>query len=174
MGTQGILSPTQIADFEALNDYTFDSLFNYLQSLNNEAAIAFFIAFINNPYYGVPFAGPNNPVGCKLVVYKPNNPQFAKQGSVSSSTIMLKLNVDTIQTNAASLNRNNANLVFGESPETANILKNKAPTCNNPTIIRFQNKKACYLTPQYNLYRQQSQPAFNSNHFAQSPRNPLM
>ena len=174
MSSQGILTPTEITAFEALNDYTFDALFNYLQSLNNAVAIAIFINFINNPYYGVPFAGPNNPVGCKLVVYKPNNPQFAKQGSVSSSTRMLKLNVDTIQTNAASLNRNNANLVFGESPETANILKNKAPTCNNPTIIRFQNKKACYLTPQYNLYRQQSQPAFSSNHFAQSPRNPLM
>ena len=174
MSTQGILTPTEITAFEELNDYTFDALFNYLQGLNNAAAIAIFINFINNPYYGVPFAGPNNPVGCKLVVYKPNNPQFAKQGSVSSSTRMLKLNVDTIQTNAASLNRNNANLVFGESPETANILKNKAPTCNNPTIIRFQNKKACYLTPQYNLYRQQSQPAFSSNHFAQSPRNPLM
>jgi hypothetical protein len=171
MSTQGILTPTEITAFEALNDYTFDALFNYLQDLNNAAAIAIFINFINNPYYGVPFAGPNNPVGCKLVVYKPNNPQFAKQGSVSSSTRMLKLNVDTIQTNAASLNRNNANLVFAE---TANILKNKAPTCNNPTIIRFQNKKACYLTPQYNLYRQQSQPAFSSNHFAQSPRNPLM
>ena len=174
MGTQGILIPSEIAAFEALNVYTFDSLFNYLKGLNNEDAIVFFIDFINNPYYGVPFAGPNNPTGCKLVVYKPNNPQFAKQGSVSSSTRMLKLNVDTIQTNAASLNRNNVNLVFGESPETANILKNKAPTCNNPTTIRFQNKKSCYLTPQYNLYRQPSQSAFSSNHFAQSPRNPLM
>jgi hypothetical protein len=174
MGTQGILTPNQISAFEALNVYTFDALFNYLQGLNNEVAIAFFVDFINNPYYGVPFAGPNNPTGCKLVVYKPNNPQFAKQGSVSSSTRMLKLNVDTIQTNAASLNRNNVNLVFGESPETANILKNKAPTCNNPTTIRFQNKKSCYLTPQYNLYGIPSQSAFNTNHFAQSPRNPLM
>jgi hypothetical protein len=174
MANQTILSPTEIANFKALNNYTFDSLFNYLNSLNNESAIAIFIDFVNNPYYGVPFSGPNNPVGCKLVVYKPNNPQFAKQGSVSSSTRMLKLNVDTIQTNAASLNRNNANLVFGESPETANILKNKAPTCNNPAIIRFQNKKGCYLSPQYNLYRNTSQPAFSSNHFAQSPRNPLM
>jgi hypothetical protein len=178
MGTQGILTSEQIAAFEALNDYTFDALFNYLQGLNNEAAITFFIDFINNPYYGVPFAGPNNPVGCKLVVYKPNNPQFAKQGSVSSSTRMLKLNVDTIQTNAASLNRNNVNLVNSVNntvtPENTTIFKNKAPTCNNPPIIRFQNKKACYLTPQYNLYRQQTQPAFSSNHFAQSPRNPLM
>ena len=178
MGTQSILTPTQIADFEALNNYTFDSLFNYLKSLNNAEAITFFIDFINNPYYGVPFAGPNNPVGCKLVVYKPNNPQFAKQGSVSSSTRMLKLNVNTIQTNAASLNRNNVNLVNSVNntvtPENTTIFKNKAPICNNPPIIRFQNKKACYLTPQYNLYGIPSQSAFNTNHFAQSPRNPLM
>lgn len=178
MGSQSILTPTQIADFEALNNYTFDSLFNYLKSLNNAEAITFFIDFINNPYYGVPFAGPNNPVGCKLVVYKPNNPQFAKQGSVSSSTRMLKLNVNTIQTNAASLNRNNVNLVNSVNntvtPENTTIFKNKAPICNNPPIIRFQNKKACYLTPQYNLYGIPSQSAFNTNHFAQSPRNPLM
>jgi len=178
METEGILTPQEIVDFKALNDYTFDSLFNYLKGLNNEEAIVFFIDFINNPYYGVPFAGPNNPVGCKLVVYKPNNSQFAKQGAVSSSTRMLKLNVDTIQTNAASLNRNNVNLVNSinntVTPENTTIFKNKAPTCNNPPIIRFQNKKACYLTPQYNLYRNPTQSAFNSNHFAQSPRNPLM
>jgi hypothetical protein len=178
MDTQGILTLDEIVAFQSLNDYTFDSLFNYLKGLNNEAAIAFFIDFVNNPYYGVPLAGPNNPVGCKLVVYKPNNPQFAKQGSVSSSTRMLKLNVDTIQTNAASLNRNNVNLVNSVNntvtPENTTIFKNKAPTCNNPPIIRFQNKKACYLTPQYNLYGIPNQPAFSSNHFAQSPRNPLM
>ena len=178
MDTEGILTPEEIAAFEALNDYTFDSLFNYLQGLNNEAAIAFFIDFINNPYYGVPFAGPNNPVGCKLVVYKPNNPQFAKQGSVSSRTRMLKLNVDTIQTNAASLNRNNVNLANSVNntvtPENTTIFKNKAPTCNNPPIIRFQNKKACYLTPRYNLYGIPNQPAFSSNNFSQSPRTPLM
>ena len=178
MGSEGILTPDEIEAFKELNNYTFDSLFNYLKGLNDEEAIAFFIDFINNPYYGVPFAGPNNPVGCKLVVYKPNNPQFAKQGAVSSSTRMLKLNVDTVQTNAASLNRNNVNLVNSVNntvtPENTTIFKNKAPTCNNPIITRFQNKKACYLTPQYNLYRKPTQSAFNSNHFAQSPRNALM
>jgi hypothetical protein len=178
MGSEGILTPDEIEAFKELNDYTFDSLFNYLKGLNDAEAIVFFINFINNPYYGVPFAGPNNPVGCKLVVYKPNNPQFAKQGAVSSSTRMLKLNVDTVQTNAASLNRNNVNLVNSVNntvtPENTTIFKNKAPTCNNPIITRFQNKKACYLTPQYNLYRKPTQSAFNSNHFAQSPRNPLM
>lgn len=32
--------------------------------------------------------------GCSQVYYKPNNPQFAQQGAVSSSTRILKLNVD--------------------------------------------------------------------------------
>ena len=41
-----------------------------------------------------------NSKGCSQVYYKPNNPQFAKQGAVSSSTQILKLNVDTITTNA--------------------------------------------------------------------------
>ena len=165
MFNEHILSQPEITTFEALNVYTFNSLFNYLKALNNDSAITFYVDFINNPYYGVPFTGPNNPAGCKLVIYKPSNPQFAKQGSVSSSTRMLKLNVDTIQTNAASLNRNNVNLVNSVinsvSPENTAIFKNKAPTCNNPAIIRFQNKKACYLNPQYNLYRQPSQPPSN-------------
>jgi hypothetical protein len=129
--------------------------------LDNPEAIAVFVDFINNPYYGMPLAGPTNPAGCKLVVYKPNNPQFAKQGAVSSSTRMLKLNVETIQTNAA---RNNL----------SNLLKNKAAQCGNPQIIRYQNKKSCFLSPSYNLYGIPSQPPFSSNHFAQSPRNPLM
>ena len=174
----GILTPAEVEYFEDFYSYTFDSLFTYLLTLDDQAAIAFFVSFVNNPYYGVPLDGPNNPVGCKLVVYKPSNPQFAKQGAVSSSTRMLKLNVDTIQTNAASLNRDNVNLVNSVNntvtPKNTTIFKNKAPTCNNPTTIRFQNKKSCYITPQYNLYRQPFQPAFSSNHFAQSPRNPLM
>lgn len=179
MYNENILTEDQINDYKALKNYTFEGLFNYLNGLNEPDrtnSLNVFYNFISNPYSGVPLTGPSNPIGCKLVVYKPNNPQFAKQGSVSSSTRILKLNVDTIQTNAASLNRNNVNLVNGTnvSPETPFILKNKAPTCNNPPIIRYQNKKACYLSPQYNLYRIPTQPVFSSNHFAQSPVNPLM
>jgi len=148
MSSQGILTQLEINDFKALNLYTFNNLFNYLNSLNNEQAIALFVDFINNPYYGVPFAGVSNPVGCKLVVYKPNNSQFAKQGAVSSSTRMLKLNVDTIQTNAASLNRNNANLVYEVNntitPQNTTVFKNKAPKCNNQSLLRVQHPKSCF------------------------------
>ena len=136
---QSIITQQQYDDFNQTGNSNLDELFNYLNSLpaeNKVPALNAFVAFINNPYYGVPFSGPSNPIGCKLVVYKPNNPQYATQGSVDSSTRLLKLNVDTITTNAASIRSQ---------------LKNKAPTCNNPSIIRFQNKKSCFLNPTYNL-----------------------
>jgi hypothetical protein len=39
---------------------------------------------------------PIAPKGCGKVIYKPNNPQFAHQGAVSSSDRILKLTVDTV------------------------------------------------------------------------------
>jgi hypothetical protein len=130
----------------------------------------------------MPLSGPTNPRGCKLVIYKPNNSQFAKQGAVSSSTRNLKLNVDTIETNAASFNRNNANLSFAQingssKTEIPFILKNKSAPCNIPAIMPFQNKKACYLGEQYRTPISQPSPyrfypgtVFSSNHFNQEPR----
>lgn len=188
----GLLSQSQINEFNALNKYNFDELFIYLNGLpsdQSKAAILQFTAFINNPYYGVPFAGPSNPTGCKLTVYKPNNPQYAKQGAVSCSTRLLKLNVDTISTNAASIQRNNntggqlvtANeLNRGNDNNNPNIYKNKVQRCNAPpNIYPFQNKKVCYYSkslPEYQLPASQPSPyryypgtVFSSNHYSQSP-----
>jgi hypothetical protein len=169
----GILTQAQVTYYESLvNAYNFDTLFNYLNSLpanTKVRAIAEFESFINNPYWGIPFAGPSNPNGCKLTVYKPNNPQFAVQGAVDSSTRMLKLNVDTITTNAAAIHNKNSYV---------NYEKNKAPDCNSPTVFQFQNKKLCYYKslPQYQLPASQPSPyryyptaVFSSNHFSQSP-----
>jgi len=68
-------------------------------------------------------------------VYKPNNAQFAQQGAVSSSTRLLKLNVDTITTNAGSLY------------EIRNGLKQKTNEvyCEYPLNMRprFPNKQTC-------------------------------
>jgi hypothetical protein len=166
----GIIDSNQVTDFLNLKTPNFDELFNWLKSLPNSVrALAEFEAFINNPYWGVPFAGPSNPNGCKLTVYKPNNPQFAVQGAVDSSTRMLKLNVDTITTNSAAIhNRNNF----------VNYAKNKAPGCNTPTVFQFQNKKSCYYKtlPQYQVPVSQPSPyryfpgvITSSNHFSQSP-----
>lgn len=155
------------------------SIINGLPETFKIEANQLFLDYLNNPYNGVPFSGPSNSFGCKLTVYKPNNPQYAQQGAVSSSTRMLKLNVDTISTNAASFKRpipnvNVNDLNRGAIPEIPFILKNKAPKCNYSTLIRFQNKKSCYLGKEYNLNRIPTQPVFSSNHYAQSPVNPLM
>ena len=64
--------------------------------------------------------------GCKPVVYKPNNYKYAQQGAVSSSTRLLRLNVETI-------NRSSNN----------GALKNKVPKLCNPPVRQFQNKLAC-------------------------------
>jgi hypothetical protein len=39
----------------------------------------------------------STPTGCSSVVYKPNNHKFACQGSVTSSTRLLRLTVDTLK-----------------------------------------------------------------------------
>lgn len=69
---------------------------------------------------------------CGQVYYKPNNPQFAQQGAVSSSTRLLKLNVDTISTAAAKHKRLNQSNVH-ESSNTSFIYKDKTPSCSRAT-----------------------------------------
>ena len=86
--------------------------------------------FVNNPYVGLPPAGPSTQRGCKLVVYKPSNPQFAVQGGVSSSTRTMKLTVDTIGSNLATTRRLkgsgiSADANAGEQPDTPFIYKTK-------------------------------------------------
>lgn len=134
--------------------------------------------------------------GCKATVYKPNNPQFAKQGAVSSSTRTLKLDVDVISTNAASLNKNNnvghelynANELYrGRNNYVANLYKNKSQEkCSAPPPsltqgkYRYQNKKQCNYTktlPTYQVpiskpstYRYYPSTVFPNGHYVQHPR----
>jgi hypothetical protein len=134
------------------------------------------------------------PRDCNLTVYKPNNYQYAKQGAVSSSTRLLKLNVDTITTNSASIQNYNkgSNLITanelysGNNNNVMNLLKNKAPSCNTPLPMnmksnQFQNKKNCHFQndlPSYHLpksepgpYRYYPGTVFRTNRYAQSPYN---
>ena len=201
---KNIITQEQYKDFINKNSYTFLSLYGYLQSLpqpTKDDAVAIFIAYINNPYIGVPFAGPSNPTGCKLVVYKPSNAQYATQGAVSSSTRILKLNVTTIEKSAASYYKNPAGKYINRSNVSDLVLsnipflyKNKpAPQCESPPLnfypTTFQNKKACryvkeptYFTPasQASPYRYSyyyNYPYYNSpfsrltNHYRQSPNS---
>lgn len=193
-----IITQTEVDEFYASNINSLKGFFNWINALPSSqqtAALIVFKTFINNPYTGMPLSGPSNPSGCQLVVYKPNNYQFAKQGAVSSSTRMLKLNVDTISTNAASLkNYNNTGpalvtaneLYAGNANNYANILKNKPS--NNGCIKyplnfyqsgQFQNKKYCSYPslPEYRVplskpltYRNYISALYRrSNHFSQSP-----
>ena len=169
MVNAGILTQTDVTDFTELQINSIEGFFYWLNTLpenQKTPALKVFTAFISNPYWGMPLSGPSNPVGCQLTVYKPNNYQYAQQGAVSSSTRNLKLNVNTISTNAASINNYNntgpqlvsANEIYaGNNPDVINLQKNKAPGCNSPWPLNFsqsgpfQNKKFCYYKklPQY-------------------------
>lgn len=191
-----ILTQEQVNAFNATGINSIQGFFNWLNGLpaeQKEPALKVFTDFISNPYWGMPLSGPSNPTGCQLVTYKPNNYQYAKQGAVDSSTRNLKLMVDTISTNAASLqNYNNtgpllinANQIYaGVDPNVANLYKNKAPNCNTPWPLNFpqsrqhQNKKFCHYKelPSFQVpasepspYRYYPGTIFSSNHFSQSP-----
>ena len=169
-----ILSPEYKDAYFKLNDYTIIGLFNYLKSLPSEKSketIALYTQFIQNPYIGVPLSGPTNPIGCKLVVYKPSNPQFATQGAVESSTRTLKLNVTTIEKNAASYYTNSSGKFIGKSntsdlvfSNVPFIYKNKSQKCEKPPLnfypTTYQNKKSCYYIrkPEYNTPKSQGSP----------------
>jgi hypothetical protein len=192
-----ILTAEDRTTFNATGINSIEGFYNWLNTLPENQkipAIQVFKDFIRNPYWGMPLSGPSNPSGCQLVVYKPNNYQFAQQGAVSSSTRNLKLNVNTISTNAASIhNYNNtgtlvnANQLYaGVDPNLINYKKNKAPGCNTTWPLNFsqsgpfQNKKFCYYRrlPIYTIPNTQPSgikpiyfpgTVFSSNHFSQSP-----
>ncbi len=197
MLNENIITQTEVDQFNSTGINSIQGFFDWIQGLptgQKEPALVVFEVFINNPYWGMPPSGPTNPAGCQLTVYKPNNYQFAKQGAVSSSTRLLKLNVDTISTNAASIqNYNNtgqflvnANQLYaGDANNTKNLMKNKAPSCNTPWPLnfpqsgQFENKKFCHFQKQLPEYQNpKSQPSpyryfpgtvFRTNRYSQSP-----
>ncbi len=132
---EGIIASNEAAKLIYKQITTFKTLVIFIENLpepNKGKAIVIYDAFVLNPYTGVPITGPTDPIGCKLVVYKPNNSQFAQQGAVSSSTLNLKLNVTTIEKNLAHLPRN---IIF----------KNKAQPCQAGNYIgTYQNPRMCH------------------------------
>ena len=164
-------------NIKSLNLNNVDNLINSLEGQAKEKSVVIFNRFLNDPYNGLPSKGSVNLKGCELTVYKPSNPQFAKEGAVQSSTRLLKLNVDTISTNTASLYKGlNPNPVYyhnwgdqlvsanqltrGDVPQYSNYLKNKAQarcTAPSPALIAgvyvYQNKKSCGLGKEMQVYR---------------------
>ena len=137
------------------------SLQNILTKEQYEIVIEYMYQLAANPYNGSVVSAPSNPKGCAQVFYKPNNPQFAKQGAVSSSTRILKLNVDTITTASYSHRKlksgsnNPPNLAtaiqYGFNPNVPYIYKDKVPACQAQTFTgnpfffqgQHQNKLLC-------------------------------
>jgi hypothetical protein len=126
-----------------------------LNSGKSEEAVFIFTEFLTNPYVNNSFlTGPSNSLNCKLVVYKPNNPQFAVQGSVLSSTRTLKLGLTTIEKERYIQNRENgyalASLNPGGQPITPFIYKSKSAPCTNVLPLIFSkvttNPKICSIT----------------------------
>jgi hypothetical protein len=133
-----------------------DLLQNILTLEQYKLVIEYMYQLAADPYNGSVVSGPSNPKGCAQVFYKPNNPQFAKQGGVSSSTRILKLNVDTISTAAAGVRKLKganltAQLTSGDPVNVPFIYKFKTPACQastysgNPFFFQgqHQNKKIC-------------------------------
>jgi hypothetical protein len=178
MLNKNIITQNEVNEFYNTGINSIQGFFDWIQGLpesQREQANIVFRDFINNPYWGMPPSGPTNPIACQLSVYKPNNYQFAKQGAVSNSTRLLKLNVDTISTNAASIqNYNNTGpqlitaneLYAGNANNVINLQKNKAPSCNTPWPLnfsqsgKFENKKICFYKqlPEYQKIKTQPSP----------------
>ena len=160
---RGIISEADLNIFRRLAIANIrDFISKFLDQLPKEKRIKASIALDEisaNPYINsLLYAGPSNPRGCKRVYYKPNNSQFAQQGAVSSSTQILKTNVDTISTNAANIRKlrgagaaTSSSIIGGVSPDVPFIYKFKTPACQAQTYIgnpfffqgQHQNKKIC-------------------------------
>jgi len=150
--SQSLLTQNDIEKFNIENIDTFERMYQYLLNIEGDKKEAYLIYYnyINNPTFGV-INGPSNPRGCKLVVYKPSNYQFACEGGVSDSTRLLKLTVDTISTNINSIRRFSgaSTNYISQNPNTPFIYKNKHTTCqnSNSTYMRipylYNRGKSC-------------------------------
>jgi hypothetical protein len=149
----GLLSQQDVINFNNLKIKTFADFNKFLSALssgNSAKAIAIFERVLSNPYLGMRLSGPSNPRGCKLVVYKPSNPQFANQGGVMASARTLKLAVTTIEKNIcgntngqSNLSNTNAYINAGSNPINSSIYKSKTPACNPANFTKNGNPKTC-------------------------------
>jgi hypothetical protein len=160
LNNNGVFSTADITNFYNLQIETVQQFAIFIQNLESGEsvqAVDIFKRFITNPYYGMSLSGPSNPRGCKLVVYKPSNYQFATQGSVSSSTRTLKLSVTTIEKNVYNNNRlkGSANnfINIGGQPYVPLIYKSKSPGCNPGQYIRNGNPKTCFRNSDDYFYK---------------------
>lgn len=138
LNNAGVFDNTDLQTYQSLRAKTIQEFAVFLQTLHSGQtvkAVQLFTNFLSNPYSGMSLSGPSNPRGCKLVVYKPSNTQFACEGGVMSSARTLKLAITTVEKNVANQNRykrmgiTNSSLNPGQQPFTPLIYKNKVQKC---------------------------------------------
>lgn len=128
LNAESIMTNEEYEAFKASSITTMKEFIDFLKTsvANSEQSIELLYKVIENANdTGSNYAINGESNGCKVVVYKPNNYQYAQQGAVSSSARILKLNVNTINTNLASIKKPIHNIVY----------KNKAPVCD-PSLYR--------------------------------------
>lgn len=94
---------------------------------------------LNSSYYFETSNLPNVSETCNLVIYKPNNSQFATQGAVDSSTRLTRLKYNTITTNNSSFYRqSNGYNNISYSSDPIFFSKNKYTV---PKLFHLHHKK---------------------------------
>ena len=154
LNNAGVFNNMDLQTYQSLQVKTIQEFAIFLKTLKSGQtvkAVQLFTNFLSNPYRGMSLSGPSNPRGCKLVVYKPSNTQFATEGGVMASARTLKLAVTTVEKNVANQNRykrvgvtrNAANP--GQQPFTPLIYKNKVQKCMaQDYVVRFDgNPRSC-------------------------------
>lgn len=154
LNNSGVFDNDDLETYQQLQMKTIKEFAIFLQTLHSgqtQKAVELFYNFISNPYTGMSLSGPSNPRGCKLVVYKPSNTQFATEGGVMASARTLKLAVTTVEKNVANQNFykrggiTNNSLNPGQQPFTPFIYKNKTQKCMaQDYVVRFNgNPRSC-------------------------------
>ena len=157
--SQGLLTENDIQQFNEVVDTLFKmNIFLSNVEGNKEQCYKIYFNYINNPYVGCSIQGPSNPKGCKAVIYKPSNPQFAVEGGVSSGTRLLKLTTDTINTNIASIRKFSGSSNLSEYNNNPFIYKNKFTTCanSNSTYMRLNRNNKCSSISDSEYYKTKS------------------
>lgn len=114
---ENIITQEEYDAFVAAQIVTIESFITFLTNdvANSSEALALLYKVLNNNDMLS-----NSTNGCKKVIYKPNNYQYAQQGAVTNSARMLRLNVNTIDKYISNI----------KAPTNTMIYKNKVEKCN--------------------------------------------
>lgn len=115
---ENIITQEEYDAFVAAQIVTIEAFITFLTNdvANSSEALALLYKVLNNNN----MLSSNSTNGCKKVIYKPNNYQYAQQGAVTNSARMLRLNVNAIDKYISNI----------KVPTNTMIYKNKVEKCN--------------------------------------------